>query len=90
MIEQISPLAHAIYVVDDCCPNHSGKIVEQNCNDERITVLFHSENQGVGGAVKSGYERGLKDGMDIFVKIDGDGQMDPTLLSDLTHSISVG
>tara|TARA_Y100000385_G_C13011737_1_gene601973 strand:+ start:338 stop:1297 length:960 start_codon:yes stop_codon:yes gene_type:complete len=90
VIEQISPLAHAIYVVDDCCPNHSGKIVEQNCNDERITVLFHSENQGVGGAVKSGYERGLKDGMDIFVKIDGDGQMDPTLLSDLTHSISVG
>jgi glycosyltransferase involved in cell wall biosynthesis len=69
-----------IYAVDDACPEGSGKLIEANCNDRRVAVIRHSTNQGVGGAVISGYRRALEDGMDIVVKIDGDGQMDPALL----------
>ena len=43
----------------------------------RIRLLLHEENQGVGGAVVTGYRQALADGADVIVKIDGDGQMDP-------------
>ncbi|MDP1172010.1 glycosyltransferase, partial [Klebsiella pneumoniae] len=52
----------------------------QNCKDPRVRVLFHTKNQGVGGAVSTAYGQAIKDGMDIVVKIDGDGQMNPKLL----------
>jgi hypothetical protein len=37
-------------------------------------------NLGVGGALKTGYKKGLAEGFDIFIKIDGDGQMNPKLI----------
>lgn len=79
-----------IYVVDDCCPDGSGDFVENNCNDERVMVIHHIENQGVGGAVMTGYQAALDDGMDIIVKVDGDGQMDPGLIPDFISPILDG
>lgn len=67
-------------MVDDCCPERCGAQVQQNVQDPRVRVIFHSENQGVGGAVMTGYQHALVDGAEIIVKIDGDGQMDPSLL----------
>lgn len=80
VIQRIGPEVAAIYVVDDCCPEQSGRFVEAECADARVHVVFHSENQGVGGAVLSGYRAAIADGHDILVKVDGDGQMDPSLL----------
>ncbi|CAB5692460.1 N-glycosyltransferase [Delftia tsuruhatensis] len=80
VIENIPECVTSIYAVDDCCPDGSGNWILQNCTDPRVKVLFHSENQGVGGAVSTAYQEAIKDGMDIVVKIDGDGQMDPKLL----------
>lgn len=69
-----------IYVVDDCCPEGTGDFVIANCTDPRVIVVRCEENQGVGGAVMTGYSAAIKDGMDIIVKVDGDGQMDPLLI----------
>lgn len=80
VIQRIGPEVAAIYVVDDCCPEDSGRFVETECADARVRVVFHTENQGVGGAVLSGYRAAIADGHDILVKVDGDGQMDPSLL----------
>ncbi len=79
-----------IYVVDDHCPHGSGNHVAENCHDSRIVVLRHVENQGVGGAVMTGYEAALKDGADVIVKIDGDGQMDPGLINRFVAPILSG
>jgi len=81
VIAAIGPAVERVYVVDDCCPEQSGKFVQARCRDSRVTVLFHERNQGVGGALVTGYKAALGDGMDIVVKIDGDGQMDPRLIS---------
>jgi len=64
--------------------------VQQNCRDSRIEVLFHDKNLGVGGAVKTGYRKALADQCEIVVKIDGDGQMDPSLIPHLIHPILIG
>lgn len=80
VIERIGPEVAAIYVVDDCCPEESGRFVKVESADPRVRVVFHTENQGVGGAVLSGYRAAIAEGHDILVKVDGDGQMDPALL----------
>jgi glycosyltransferase involved in cell wall biosynthesis len=69
-----------IYCVDDACPDGSGDFIEENCKDERVRVLRHKANQGVGGATLTGYRQAVLDGATVVVKIDGDGQMDPALL----------
>jgi dolichol-phosphate mannosyltransferase len=69
-----------IYVVDDLCPEDSGNLVKAQCRDPRVRVLFNPHNLGVGGAVLQGYRQALEDGADVMVKVDGDGQMDPTVL----------
>ena len=81
VISRIPNLVWRIYVIDDHCPLASGDHVTANCTDSRVIVLRHSVNQGVGGAVMTGYEKALSDGADIIVKIDGDGQMDPRLIN---------
>lgn len=90
VVESIGPEVSRIYVVDDCCPDKSGDFVSQNCTDPRVRVLRNAENQGVGGAVMAGYKAAISDGMDIIVKIDGDGQMDPTLLPKFVMPIISG
>ncbi len=79
-----------IYVVDDCCPQASGNHVEAYCTDPRVTVLRNAVNQGVGGAVMHGYQVAIADGMDVLVKIDGDGQMEPSFLPDFVAPIIHG
>lgn len=90
VIAGIGPEADAIYVVDDCCPEESGRYVKAECRDERVRVLFHEKNQGVGGATLTGYREALKQGAEIIVKIDGDGQMDPALIPEFIRPIEEG
>ena len=90
VIAGIGPEVTRIYVVDDKCPDHSGDFVRANCQDPRVTVLEHAENQGVGGAVMTGYRAAILDGAKVIVKIDGDGQMDGTLIPAFVAPILAG
>lgn len=83
VIQDIPSFVDKIYAVDDCCPDKSGEFIQANNTDSRVTVLKNQVNLGVGGAVCHGYATALKDGFDIMVKVDGDGQMDPSLIQDL-------
>ncbi len=87
VIARMPPQVQRIYVIDDKCPNGSGELVRQQCSDPRVRVIFHEQNQGVGGAVRTGYQAALDEGMDIVVKVDGDGQMDPALIPHFTRAI---
>lgn len=87
----IGPEVDHIIVVDDGCPDDSGKSAQgKMTEDPRIEVLFHAENQGVGAAVVTGYRRALETGADVVVKLDGDGQMDPSLIPNLIEPIIDG
>lgn len=90
VLHGIGPEVSKIYVVDDCCPDHSGDFVRANSADPRVVVLRNEVNQGVGGAMMTGYQAALRDGMDVMVKIDGDGQMDPRLLRTFVAPILAG
>ena len=79
-----------IYVIDDHCPENTGRLVADECRDDRVTVLFHEHNQGVGGATMTGFKAALEKQADIIVKLDGDGQMDPVLIPKLIDPIQKG
>lgn len=87
VIEQIGDEVGRIYVVDDCCPEGSGDFVEASCRDSRVVVIRNPENLGVGGAVMNGYRAAIAEDMEIIVKLDGDGQMDPSLIMDFVMPI---
>lgn len=79
-----------IYVIDDACPEQTGEFVQNSVKDARVIVHRHKVNQGVGGAVMTGYGLAIEDGMDVIVKLDGDGQMDPALMSQFVRPILAG
>jgi len=90
VIQRIGDDVSSIFVIDDCCPEKSGALVEKTCSDPRVRVIFHAVNQGVGGAALSGYRAAIESGAEIIVKIDGDGQMDPSLIPAFIAPIIAG
>ena len=80
----------SIHVVDDGCPEQTGLHVQSSCSDPRVRVHFNGRNLGVGGAVLRGYAEALASGADVIVKIDGDGQMDPSLIPSFVAPILRG
>lgn len=90
VLAEIPASIDRIYCVDDGCPQASGDLIAAQCRDPRVRVLRHAQNQGVGGAVMTGYASALADGADIIVKIDGDGQMPLEMLDNLLQPILAG
>ena len=90
LIAKIGPEVAMIYCIDDACPDQSGKYIQEAVSDPRVRVIFHAENQGVGGAVLTGFKQAEADGNRVAVKLDGDGQMDPAILSKFTNVILQG
>jgi dolichol-phosphate mannosyltransferase len=90
VIAGIGPDVEVVYAVDDACPDGSGRFIEENTRDARVRVLFNPQNRGVGGAIVTAYKAAIADGMDIVVKIDGDGQMNPALLPQFVRPLLRG
>tara|TARA_B110000503_G_scaffold143436_1_gene244858 strand:- start:1854 stop:2804 length:951 start_codon:yes stop_codon:yes gene_type:complete len=90
VISRIGPEVKRIWVIDDCCPNGSGKLVESKVKDKRVSVINNEVNLGVGGATIVGYRAAFFAGADVVVKVDGDGQMHPEDIGTLVRPILRG
>lgn len=93
LLNRIGSEVDRVYVVDDACPEQSGDLVRvallngQVRDGDRVCVLTHEVNKGVGGAVITGFRRAIADGFSILVKVDGDGQMDPCLIPEIIRPL---
>lgn len=91
VIEAIPESITKIFVVDDACPEGSGSTVSGKFPKSRVEIISHLENQGVGGAMVTGYRSALdRCDKEIIVKLDGDGQMNPEDISRLISPIVSG
>jgi len=90
VINDIPSYVDKIYCVDDACPELTGKYIEDNSQDSRVSVIYHEKNSGVGGAMITGYQAALQDSAKYIVKIDADGQMDPAIISRFVDPIING
>lgn len=75
-----------IIMVDDASPDQSSEKAAA-VGDPRIIVVKHETNQGVGGAMLSGFQKASSLGAKVAVKIDGDGQMNPQFLIKMVEPI---
>ena len=63
-------------IINDCSTDNTREICEEN----GFNLVNLPINLGIGGAVQTGYRYGWKNGYDLAVQVDGDGQHDPKFL----------
>ncbi|CAM5574420.1 hypothetical protein MAUB1S_09655 [Mycolicibacterium aubagnense] len=81
VIETIPDYCDAIVVVDDKSTDDTVAVaMRAREKDPRVVILQHEVNQGVGGAIATGYEWARDNDMDAAVVMAGDAQMDPAEL----------
>lgn len=77
-----------IVITDDCSKDNTIEVIEKCQKDfPKIVLIKHENNQGVGGAIATGYEWARDNNIDAAVVMAGDGQMDPKDLPDLLDPI---
>lgn len=91
VLREIPEQVRTVIVVDDASSDDTAAVVAACAEtDERIRLLRHASNGGVGAAMISGYNQALQLGADIIVKIDGDGQMPLAMLPKLIQPLIDG
>lgn len=87
VIETMPDYVDHIVIVDDCSPDDTSGVVARLA-DDRVTLIRHEVNQGVGGAIVTGHKAAMALGSDVNVIMAGDAQMDPNHLPDLLDRVT--
>jgi len=91
VLETMPAFVDYIVVVDDASTDDTAGSVRQRANqDQRVILLRHEHNQGCGGALVSGYRWAIEHDIDMAVRMDGDGQMNPEDLPALLDPVTEG
>jgi dolichol-phosphate mannosyltransferase len=88
VIRQLPGNINWIVVVNDCSKDNTANVLLRiQKENPKIIFINHETNQGVGGSMLSGFTKALELNSDITVKIDGDDQMDTSLIPELIKPI---
>jgi dolichol-phosphate mannosyltransferase len=91
VLASLPPYLNHIICVDDASPDDTVRVILQALDrDQRILLLRHEKNQGVGGAMLTGFRKALELNADVVIKIDGDGQMDAKHIASLLAPLLQG
>src|SRR5688572_17927368 len=78
-----------IYVVDDGSRDGTAEQARA-AGGERVEIVRHERNEGVGAAILSGYRRARDDGMDVTAVMAADNQMPPDELEAIVGPVARG
>jgi glycosyltransferase involved in cell wall biosynthesis len=92
VLETMPAYVDKIVVVDDKSTDRTAETVRNAANKSggRIVLIQHEENQGVGGAIVSGYKWAHDNQMFATAVMAGDAQMDPDDLPNLLEPVVTG
>jgi glycosyltransferase involved in cell wall biosynthesis len=88
-IRGIPAFVDVVVVVDDHSADGTAEVA-RTTGDPRLEVIEHGENQGVGGAIATGYARCRELGVDVTCVMAADNQMDPEELGALVAPVARG
>jgi len=89
VIETMPDLVDRIVIIDDCSKDRTADIVAAYASQrpDRVILLRHGQNEGVGGAIANGYKWCRDHNLDVAVVMAGDAQMDPEDLPALLEPV---
>jgi glycosyltransferase involved in cell wall biosynthesis len=87
-VSGIPAFVDRIVVVDDASSDATG--VRASEADERVKVLRHEKNRGVGAATMTGYRDAMAEEFGVICVMNADGQMDPEDLETLVRAVASG
>jgi glycosyltransferase involved in cell wall biosynthesis len=88
VIETMPGFIDHLLIVDDASKDGTTAIIKNyQKKDKRIILIKHAQNQGVGGAIASGYKWCREHDLDVAVVMAGDAQMDPADLPTLLEPV---
>jgi glycosyltransferase involved in cell wall biosynthesis len=92
VLETMPDYVDKVVVVDDKSTDKTAEIVINAAEQSggRIILIQHSKNQGVGGAITSGYKWARDNKIDVTAVMAGDAQMDPADLPNLLDPVVAG
>lgn len=91
VVRSVPDYVRHIIVVDDASRDATSAEVQRlAAADPRVLLVRHVQNQGVGGAMVTGFRQALQLRAQIVVKMDGDGQMSSAYLADLLEPLVRG
>ncbi len=88
-VRSVPPWIDRVVVVDDGSQDDTAAQA-QACGPERVRVVRHDRNRGVGAAIVTGYRAAFEEGTDVAVVMAGDAQMDPSDLEALLEPLVEG
>ena len=105
VIESVPSFVDRVYAVDDASTDDTWNEILRSAGrmnespavtghtqryENRVVTENHSENRGVGGAIKTGYLRALEDEIDVVAVMAADGQMEPSALESIVDPVADG
>ena len=100
VIDDLPDFIDRAYVVDDGSTDDTWSEIREHSAarnaahdghfEELVVPIQHEENRGVGGAIKTGYQRARDEEIDVTAVLGGDDQMDPDVLTRYLDPIADG
>jgi glycosyltransferase involved in cell wall biosynthesis len=87
-ISEIPGFVDRILVVDDASADTTAE--RAAAADERVELIRHEVNRGVGAAIVTGYKRAIEHEVDVTCVMAADGQMAPEDLETLARPVALG
>jgi len=84
VIKQLPAEVSWVIAVNDCSKDDTENILIRLAEEnKKLLYINHEVNQGVGGAMLTGFKKSIELNSDITIKMDGDDQMDSSLIPKL-------
>ena len=91
VINNMPDFVDKVYVVDDGSTDNTYRTASGSASrSERLSVIKHEVNKGVGAAIVTGYKKCLEEDVDIAVVMAGDDQMNAAELPRLLEPLVEG
>jgi glycosyltransferase involved in cell wall biosynthesis len=97
VIESVPTYVDRVYAIDDRSTDDTFDEIRRAADTwadrpdgPEVVPIRHDENRGVGGAIKTGYQRAHEDAIDVTVVMAGDGQMEVEIFERLVDPVVAG
>ena len=94
VIETMPDIVDRMYIVDDHSQDGTYDKVcsylDRPSLRDRVELIRHTTNRGVGDAIVTGYREAVKEGIDVVAVMAGDAQMAPADLEQVVRPVVLG